>query len=209
MNLIAACDLCNGGKGNRRLSDSAVVEKQQNQLQVLAIRREQLEMVLAWRRQLEDIAGLEVEAIAAEVVKASNMGVNEHGHSEIRTWLRKFQLSQILDAVTKSFQQYFRGTNESWEKAFAYIPRICNFEKKYGEPSEELKRLFYCRAILRNRFNGYYDAHKVLTILCGYYESGLSLNEIEHVCRDVNNWTKLNNRLAEALRQTDNAGEKP
>src|SRR5687767_268821 len=55
LNLITACEDCNGGKSDRLLSDDSVMAKQRAQLEELNERREQLEMMLQWRDGLKDI----------------------------------------------------------------------------------------------------------------------------------------------------------
>lgn len=51
-NLITACSDCNHGKGATRLSDDSSLKKQKKQLDELNEKREQLEMMMAWRQEL-------------------------------------------------------------------------------------------------------------------------------------------------------------
>lgn len=61
LNLATACIDCNLGKGARELSDSAVLSKQLNQLAILQEKREQLEMMLTWQKELEQLDELPVQ----------------------------------------------------------------------------------------------------------------------------------------------------
>lgn len=74
LNLITSCVGCNLGKGARVLSDDSAVEKQRRQLEELADRREQLEMMVDWQRGLatldrdatEQLAGFWCELVEWE-----------------------------------------------------------------------------------------------------------------------------------------------
>jgi 5-methylcytosine-specific restriction endonuclease McrA len=55
LNLITSCFDCNRGKSARELSDDSVVVKQKKQLDNLQERRQQLEMMLEWRKGLDDL----------------------------------------------------------------------------------------------------------------------------------------------------------
>src|SRR5689334_395541 len=52
LNLITSCFDCNSGKRDRLLDDDSVVEKQRRQLELLQERREQIELMLEWKKSL-------------------------------------------------------------------------------------------------------------------------------------------------------------
>ena len=52
LNLVTACKECNRGKGARLLDDHAAVKAKRNQLDELAERREQIEMMYQWQLEL-------------------------------------------------------------------------------------------------------------------------------------------------------------
>ena len=156
LNLVTACVDCNSGKGARRLDDSSVVERQRAQLEELQERREQLEMLLAWRDGLEAIKADEVSVVAKRFEQRAKYGPNENGQSDIRRWLRQYGLAEILAAVDEACDVYLRWqgdepTDVSWETAFKRIPGICNVRRQSVE-KPWLQRLFYIQGILRRRF---------------------------------------------------------
>ena len=53
LNLITSCFDCNRGKGKRKLTDKDEIKKQQEQLKELNTKREQLKMMLDWRKELQ------------------------------------------------------------------------------------------------------------------------------------------------------------
>lgn len=52
LNLITSCQPCNAGKSDRELSDTSILDKQRQQLEDLQERREQIEMMINWQREL-------------------------------------------------------------------------------------------------------------------------------------------------------------
>ena len=52
VNLITSCRDCNRGKGKNKLSDKKVISLQQQSLKELAEKREQLEMIAEWKKEL-------------------------------------------------------------------------------------------------------------------------------------------------------------
>jgi len=156
LNLITACQDCNGGKGARRLDDGSEVQKQQAQLADLQARREQIEMMLQWREALKSEKQDAAEIVAREINKYCYRQVNDNGRLNIRRWLKRFPLEAVLDAVNTSFDQYLSFNQEKvdtgdWEKAFLKVPAIAAISLKAKE-KPYLPRLFYIQGILRKRF---------------------------------------------------------
>lgn len=157
LNLITSCQDCNRGKSNIEIDDSSAVKKQKAQLDALQARREQLDAMLQWRKGLLKIGEAEIDAvIEALALQPGDYRPNENGRLNIKKWCKKYELSEILDAVTTSFDQYIRYVNDevdedSWEKSFSMIPRIIDMRRRGGN-SEQEAEILYIRGILRNRF---------------------------------------------------------
>ena len=155
LNLITACQDCNGGKGARRLDEAAEVEKQQPQLAELNARREQIEMMLQWREALLADRETDFTLITKEIAKHGGWEVNENGAQDIRRWLKRYPLDLLLEAVTEAFDTYLfwldgEPTEESWNKAFNKIPGDASvLKEKQAKPY--LKDLFYIQGIVRKR----------------------------------------------------------
>lgn len=155
LNLITACQSCNGGKGARRLDDASEVEKQQPQLAELKAQREQIEMMLQWREALLAERETDFDLIAKEIAKHGGWEVNENGAQDIRRWLKRFPVQLLLDAVTEAFDTYLvwngdEPTDRSWNKAFNKIPGVASVLKaKQAKPY--LRDLFYIQGIVRKR----------------------------------------------------------
>jgi hypothetical protein len=153
LNLITSCVDCNSGKGATPLDDQSALAKQRAELERLAERREQIDMLLEWSRGLSATSTDEIDALCqrfSEMVGAS-ITVNDRGRTDVKKWLRTFGLADLLSAADIAVTQYVRldasgktdmGTVEvAWKK----IPGIARISKL--PPAE--KELYYVRGIVR------------------------------------------------------------
>jgi cytochrome c553 len=106
LNLVTSCAACNAGKGRRSLSDNAVLTKQIDQLQELQERREQIDMMLQWREELERLSADTLERLADHIATRWEYRPNENGLSDLRKWIKKFGPGQVLAAMDQSFESY-------------------------------------------------------------------------------------------------------
>lgn len=167
-NLITACESCNLGKSNITLSDDSAVVKRKKQLDQLQERREQLELMFEWHKELLEIESEAVDKAADFFVELSGINdihVNDHGRSSLQKNIRTFGLSEVITSISESLLAYGKDspdgglTVESVKESFGKIGPICAVRKKQtSEPY--LKALYYIRGILRNRVSstaGYED----------------------------------------------------
>lgn len=190
LNLITACVGCNLGKGKTALDDRTVVARQQSQLAELQERREQLEMMLAWRNSLESIAQDEIAIIDMAIEQRSGIGVNDYGRSDIRKWLKRYTVAELLEATDKAFDQYAefrRGkmTDNSWGRCFDKIPAIASVTRQ-SEDKPYLLKLLYIQGILRRRFKDKWG--KYVTALEGMMEEGAGLEFMEETAKGSETW---------------------
>ena len=105
-NLIASCRDCNRGKSNIELSDDTVVVKQQKELEELQERKNQLEMMVEWRKGLKELNEVTVEMFCNEFTNLTGADVNETGQANIRKWINKYSVATLLEALDRSANQY-------------------------------------------------------------------------------------------------------
>lgn len=199
LNLVTACADCNAGKGARLLSDDSALQKQRAQLDDLNERREQLEMMVEWRKGLLDLKADEVEAVCDFIASTTMYSVSDYGKSQIAKWVKKFSLEEIFDATETAFNQYCREVEpsdkavEEWRKAFSYIPRIASVQSRGGISDVE-KRLYYIRGILRNRLH-YVNERACMVIMRDAVEQGANIDSIQEVAKSAQNWTQFKDAL--------------
>lgn len=179
LNLITSCFDCNSGKGAKTLSDSTAIDRQSAQLAQLEERRQQIDMMLEWRKEL---GGMAADAFRS-VLDACDRGgfkPSPETHPKLRAILKKYGLSAALVAIDESFDTYLvDGELESWEKAYSKISVFANLtamsvDKPY------MRKVLYIQGILRNRF-GVFKVWKLLEYL---HLQGYSLDGIEAGSKD-------------------------
>lgn len=198
LNLITSCFDCNMGKKDRRLSDDTVIQKRKRQLDELQERREQLEMLMEWQKGLLDLDSDIVNGLH-DLWKqlAPGYQLSQTGLTEIKKWVKRWDLMEIADAMRVSTDQYLRyevvsegeprPTAESVTKAFDYVPRIIANKKTMAD-KPYLKDLYYIRGILKNRLS-YCNPQKALEYLEDAYNADVPINELTDLAKTVRNWT--------------------
>lgn len=187
INLVTACQGCNGGKGARPLDDNSAIAKQQKQLEDLEERRQQLEMLLEWREELSSHAADLVEAVKDAFRAELGCGFNENGARGVKLWLKRFPVAVILSSVTDAANRYAvwsdgKVTDESWAEVFRRIPQFCSSKVKYGD-GPEIQRLLYAQGIVRKRVGDKW--FKCLDQLKALHDAGYSTDQIEAAAKTV------------------------
>ncbi len=138
INLITACRDCNRGKGKRKLSDDVEIKKQQKTLVDLADKREQMEMMLRWREEL-DVAR---EKQIAYLLKRIGSWCEEETYNpstfervELKKLLNQFSIAEIDEAIDIAFPQYYGGPTDigGWMAAVDSLGGICHNRRKRRE----------------------------------------------------------------------------
>lgn len=140
LNLVTSCFDCNRGKRNIELSDDTAVKKQQKQLQELAERKEQLDMMLEWRSSLNDLENYYVESVADVFSKRTDWDVTNSGKAEIRRWIKRFGFDEVIISCDIALDTYYDGSVKGFDRAFDKVAGICFNRKKEAD---------------ENRINGY------------------------------------------------------
>jgi DNA-binding transcriptional ArsR family regulator len=192
LNLVTACQSCNSGKGARRLDDRSSVEKQRAQIEELEQRREQLEMMLKWRDDNERERVDVVDEIAARILERGGFGPNEHGKSNIRRWLRRYEAAELLAALDESFDIYMawngnEADQDAWEVAFKKIPVVAGYRRQ-AVAKPYMQSLAYIQGILRRRFDD--RIGRYMNALEEYHvEHGIPLGIMERIAKTATDWS--------------------
>lgn len=157
LNLITSCRSCNGGKGAIALSDDTAVEKQRQMLDELEDRRQQIEMMLRWRDELQDLQSNALDALCDRIAQKTGGAwtVNDAGRADLRRWMKRHAFDELLGAIDESFDMHLKHdgssyTMESWNRAFGKIVSTASIMKDEAS-RPHLRRLLYIQGIIRNR----------------------------------------------------------
>lgn len=137
MNLVTSCRDCNRGKSNKELSDDTAVMKQKHRLDDMQDRREQMEMMLSWRKELSEQAEMEVDLVCDIFKIYTEWEPNKEGRLSVRDLIRRFGLDEVLTSTEIALCKYYDGTEISWRYAFDKIGGICYNRKKQREENAE------------------------------------------------------------------------
>lgn len=132
-NLVTSCKECNRGKSNKVLSDDTTIKKQKAELDTLNEKREQMEMMLHWKEELQKVIGQQIDYISDYITSFTSISLSEYGEKKIGALIRKFGFPEVCVAVEIAYDCYFRGDSPSWDKAFNKIGGICYNRKKQRE----------------------------------------------------------------------------
>jgi hypothetical protein len=200
LNLVTSCFDCNRGKGKKKLSDNSALEKQKAALDQLNKKREQLEMIIKWREELNNLQEVELEYINKIIIEKMECTLNEIGENKFRKLLKKYGLSEVVESMDISINQYYKnGENESKEKAINYTEFICR-SRKSTKNNPELLKLYYMRGILRNRL-AYLNEWQALKYLKDAFDIGISLDLLKELCLNCRNWTDFRSTIEELINE--------
>ena len=191
MNLITACSDCNLGKGARSLSDDAVILKEKKQLDLLNERREQLEMMMAWHKELCELDEQVVAYIASYYADKTGYTLNKKGIQILSRSLNTFSLDEALHAIDTSIMYYGQYnslgqmTKESVEKVLSMIYPICSHKRK-GDIELGKDSIYYTAGILHNRFN--YPKKQFLPRLKKAEQCGIELKKLKEIALAAQNY---------------------
>ncbi|KUK85479.1 MAG: HNH endonuclease domain protein [candidate division TA06 bacterium 34_109] len=198
LNLITSCQSCNLGKSNIELNDDSAVIKRKNQADELQERREQMQMMIEWQMGLSEIEEMVVNEIEEFWYRlAPGYKFNEYGKNKLRSYIRKFELSEIISAMKDSASQYLKYsvdeegnvkiTSDSWNEAINKISGII-ITKRKEKSDPNIKEIYYIRGILNNRLN-YFNDRGYFTIVNKALNNGADIKDIKQIALDCINWT--------------------
>ena len=200
LNLVTSCQPCNAGKSDRELSDTSVLDKQRQQLEDLQERREQIEMMINWKRELmhlDDYATEQAAAFWADLVHPFHL--TESGEKRLQRLLSAYGLDEVLEAMGIAVRQYVahdadgKPTHESVDVAWQKIKGICRV-RRAQEDKPYLRDIIYIRGILRNRLF-YCDEHLALQILEDAVQLGADVDKLKSHATRVRNWSQWRDEL--------------
>lgn len=199
INLITSCQPCNSGKGARPLDDKSSVSKQRKQLEELNERREQLEMMLAWREALSSITDQEIAAIERVFSDRTGRSFSDYGQKKVADWLKRYDATSLIAAMDAALDTYYKegSTNPEEEqhlasKAFNMVPKIISSQFKYAD-RPYMKDLFYIRAIVRNRMHC--NERVAIDLLEEAYRCGIDIDDLKRLATSAPNWTAWRRNL--------------
>lgn len=130
LNLITSCRDCNRGKGKILLSENQALKLQQEALAELAEKKEQAVMMLEWKKELLNFHKEQVEIIADYFSEKSDFVLTDSGKRDASSYLKRFTLDEILEAIDIALDYYYDGDADSCSWAWEKVGGICYNRRK-------------------------------------------------------------------------------
>jgi hypothetical protein len=170
LNLITSCFDCNRGKTNAELNDDSVVAKQRRQLELLQERREQIQLMFNWKKELDNLKSDTDEMVISYIEnKIENFSLNDSGTKKISPLTKKYDLADILESIDLSASKYLKYDSDgvlTQESAEEFLNKIGGILVNLNKPPIEQKAS-YIKGICRNRFS-YWDPKSGSIVLNNY-----------------------------------------
>lgn len=112
-----------------------------------------------------------------------------------RRLVKKYEVKEIVDAIKTATSQYLRidinsecggYSAESIEYAWKKIPGILRLLRSGGF-SEDLRKMYYIRGILRNRV--YCNDNVCMQLMKRARELNVDLDSVEEIAKSCRNWS--------------------
>lgn len=189
MNLVTSCRDCNRGKGKRALSSRDEIKAQQAQLKELSEKREQLQMMIEWRKELEKLTDMQVDVVEDEFCSVTGKTFTEVGRSKISKLIEKYGLNEVFDSAKIYVESYYDSVSDKFTKPFETIGGICrNRERQKEDPS-----VYWVNKITYNvhyKFS-HVDKWKVRNLISGKVKSEEDCERIIQTVLDSRSWADL------------------
>lgn len=141
INLVTSCRDCNRGKSAKELSDNSSVKAQKKQLDELQQRKEIMEMMVQWRKELMEIEEVEIDTIEDYIESITGYSLTEEGRNIIRNVIKRFGFNEVYEATEISFFKYYNSypwhTQREFSNALRKIGGVCYNRKKQRERDAE------------------------------------------------------------------------
>ena len=197
LNLATSCVACNAGKGARSLSDKAALTKQLDQLEELQARREQIEMLIAWREELTKLNDDVVDKLEERWVKLIEgaAALTPTGRDTLRKLVKRHGVELVLEAMEGACKSYLcRDADhvpelDSINRAFNRIGSVANVLRR-SKDKPYLRQLFYIRGILRKRLDYVHDL-EALRLMERCAELDIDIDWLTDFAKSVRSWSQF------------------
>lgn len=116
-----------------------------------------------------------------------NIAISEYGRQTMLKTIKKYGIDEVIESTKLSINQYYDKNDENIAKIIDFIPRICarRLEQK---DKPYLYKIFYIKAILRNRF-GVYNDERIMYCLTNLIITKLDYDIICGFSKTARSWT--------------------
>ena len=196
LNLITSCFDCNRGKGKTKLDDNEVLKKQTDQLQELNLKREQLKLMMKWKKELNNIADEEISYIN-EYLEDYGTSLSEYGVKHFKKLIKSSGYKLVYECLEISFDKYYNESNPNPSKlCLDSVDKILRCKKMDTRDPMASKR-YYIMGILRNRLPRF-DKQRLMIILTKHLIDYGDYLTFSNIAKDCTSWDDFLDRYEES-----------
>ena len=164
-NLITACFDCNRGKRDKKLTDKQSAKLQKEELDKLNARREQIEMIAEWRKELLNLTNDAIDKII-EIVNEEyclDIHLTDYGRKNFSKRIKKYGFQETLESTLIAFERY-----NDIETALSKINGIL-YNRKIDRENPEQAMINKIVNIAKKKFD-YFNIKKAYFIVNDTYD---------------------------------------
>jgi hypothetical protein len=173
-------------------------EKYQEKLIELNEREKQLAEIFRLKKELKSFEEKEAKVLKEYIEESLYVKVKDEGYIELKKWLKKHTIEELINATDKAVEQYLGKSNET---IFSKIERIAHYTK--NPVPEYIKRSRYVIGILRNR-GLYFNENVVRELVKKWLEDDLEIEDLILSAKTSKNWTEFKLDIIEVLEFEEN-----
>lgn len=196
MNLITSCQPCNSGKKDIMLSDDTALMKRKIQLDQLQEKREQLELMIEWQRELLTMDETVSDSIFDIWYSLTGFKLDYQDLAKVPVFLKEYSYEELVHAMKIARNQYLGRKTSS--EMFAKVGGILyNIKRQERDPYIGYKKHIY--SIIKERL-GYCNfktiddavdqALNYNASIESLIELAKNVNKISDYCKSVNLFVK-------------------
>lgn len=193
MNLVTSCQDCNRGKGKRNLSSKDEIKAQQAQLKELSKKREQLQMLIEWRKELESIEDMQVDMVQDIFYKLTGCVLSDSLRKIVSKYIKKYGINEVFESSHIYIESYYDSDSNSFTRGFSTIGGIC-FNRDRQKKDKSVYWINKIAYAVNKKFH-YVDKWKVRSMLAGKIGSEEDCDYILEIVNESSSWSDLRDSL--------------
>ena len=189
-NLITACFDCNRGKRDKKLTDKQSAKLQKEELDKLNARREQLEMIAEWRKELLNLMNESIDKIV-EIINQEfylDIHLTDYGRRNFSTRIKKYGFEETLESSLIAFERY-----DDIETALSKIDGIL-YNRHLEEYDPEKAAYHRMLSLAKKKFT-YFNPKVAYCLIDKIYACTMFEEDITRLIYSCKNWSEFKRRM--------------
>lgn len=189
-NLITACFDCNRGKRDKKLTDKQSAKLQKEELDKLNARREQLEMIAEWRKELLNLMNESIDKIV-EIINQEfylDIHLTDYGRRNFSKRIKKYGVKETLNSSLIAFEKY-----DDIETALSKIDGI--LYNRHLEEYDPEKAAYHRMLSLAKRKFTYFNPKVAYCLIDKIYACTMFEEDIIRLIYSCKNWSEFKRRM--------------